>query len=62
MFPEPRAAIPDALDATYRGTRSSGPEGTADLHFSRLRLERTTGFEPATPTLAKLAAHEREQP
>ncbi len=30
-------------------------------HLEEL-LERTTGFEPATPTLARLAAHFCDQP
>jgi integrase len=72
LFPEARAAIADALDATYREAPAAQPRpahegaaaananqrsrGTADSHVLRLHLERTTGFEPATPTLARRIA------
>jgi integrase len=72
LFPEARAALADALDATYRsapaasprpeleiahgGDAHQRPRKAADLHVLRLRLERTTGFEPATPTLARLCS------
>ena len=69
LFPEAHAAIADALDATYRATPAAPPRPkpriralpnanrrpntAADL---RRLLERTTGFEPATPTLARLCS------
>jgi integrase len=69
LFPEARAAMADALDALYReapaapprpelentrsGREAAAPEKAADL---RTLLERTTGFEPATPTLARLCS------
>ena len=69
LFPEARAAIADALDATYRETPAAHsrpraeiapipdanqrPRKAADLRTLR---ERTTGFEPATPTLARLCS------
>ena len=72
LFPEARAAIADALDATYRSAPAASlrpeleiahgrdahqrPRRAADLHVLRLHLERTTGFEPATPTLARLCS------
>ncbi|MDP9336942.1 MAG: hypothetical protein M3Q30_27015 [Actinomycetota bacterium] len=78
LFPEARAAIADALDATHREVPAASPRPepeiamvananqrprkAADLRFLHLLRERTTGFEPATPTLARLAVHEREQP
>jgi hypothetical protein len=49
----PKAEIVPSADANQR------PRKAADVDVLR---ERTTGFEPATPTLAKLAAHLREQP
>jgi Phage integrase family len=75
LFPEARAAIADALDATYRATPADPPRpssGIAPLPNANQRprtaadlrrlLERTTGFEPATPTLARRAAHFHDQP
>ena len=72
LFPEARAAIADALDATYREAPAAQPRPTraiadaanahqrprrtADLHVLRTLRERTTGFEPATPTLARLCS------
>jgi integrase len=72
LFPEARAALADALDATYRSAPAASPRPeleiargrnayqrprrTADLRVLRLTLERTTGFEPATPTLARLCS------
>jgi hypothetical protein len=69
LFPEGRAPIADALDATYRetpaaqprpkseiaapGDANQRPREAADLRTVR---ERTTGFEPATPTLARLCS------
>ena len=69
LFPKARAASAESLDATFRGALSeetdevrtklpdspiwvSGgqPERRPDL---QLHLERTTGFEPATLTLAR---------
>jgi hypothetical protein len=69
LFPEARAAIAEALDVTYRKAPAAcsrprseislGPDATqrprtaADVQVMR---ERTTGFEPATPTLARLCS------
>ena len=78
LYPQARADMADALDETFRDANanqladySRTTRGLLDLTDANQRprraltredLERTTGFEPATPTLAKLAAHEREQP
>ena len=67
LFSEAHTAIADALDATYRAesrgltaaefqiatlqNANQRPFGAADLCNFR---ERTTGFEPATSTLARL--------
>ena len=72
LFPEARAAMADALEATYRNAPAASPRPeleiactrnahqrprrTADLHVLRTLRERTTGFEPATPTLARLCS------
>ncbi len=72
LFPGAHAAIADALDATFRAAPAAytrpvaetasapdanqRPRRTADLHVLKLFLERTTGFEPATPTLARLCS------
>jgi Phage integrase family len=69
LFPEARAAIAEALEATYRQTPAAPPRPetevatlpnanqpprkAADLRNFR---ERTTGLEPATPTLARLCS------
>ena len=53
------AHLPPILTCTSR-LRSGGPAGPypSDLHF----LERTTGFEPATPTLARLCSTTEPRP
>ena len=72
LFPEARAAMAEALEATYRNALAAHsrprdeighaanahqrPRRTADLHVLRTLRERTTGFEPATPTLARLCS------
>jgi integrase-like protein len=69
LFPEARAAVANALDATYLAAPAAPPRPqdaialvananqrprkAADL---RVRRERTTGLEPATPTLARLCS------
>jgi integrase len=72
LFPEARAAIANALDARYREAPAASPRPepeiatvanatqrprkAADLRFLQLLRERTTGLEPATPTLARLCS------
>ena len=72
LFPEARAAMAEALEATFRNAPAASPRPepeiactrnaqqrprrTADLHVLRTLRERTTGFEPATPTLARLCS------
>jgi integrase len=73
IYPQARAAMADALDATFRDAKSVEPRTTSRTTTqteadsmplrqpktaSDLRelLERTTGFEPATPTLARLCS------
>ena len=66
LYPEARAALADALDAIYRDAPAAcaRPDpAIAHLHDAQQRprraadlrtfLERTTGFEPATLTLAR---------
>ena len=48
--PRPELEIARARNAHQR------PRRTADLHVLRTLRERTTGFEPATPTLARLCS------
>ena len=69
LFPEARAAIADALDATYREAPAAPPRPRTEIatllnanqrprkaaDLGTLR-ERTTGLEPATPTLARLCS------
>jgi len=72
LFPEARAAIADALDDVFETSRAqlaacprpesknanTEREAAARKRAADLRtfLERTTGFEPATPTLARLCS------
>jgi hypothetical protein len=69
LCPKARAALADALDAIYReapaaplrpqpervlvANANQRPRKAADL---QKLLERTTGLEPATPTLARLCS------
>ena len=66
LFPEARAALADALDATFTESSAAWPRPGLEMFTSpnanqrpvwaadqHLLLERTTGFEPATLTLAR---------
>ncbi|MBK5286840.1 MAG: tyrosine-type recombinase/integrase [Acidimicrobiia bacterium] len=66
LFPEARAALADALDATFTESSAAWPRPGLELFKTpnanqrprkaadlQVRMERTTGFEPATLTLAR---------
>jgi len=69
LFPEARAAIADALEETWNRAPASSTRPASEIETAveslsaqelsadlEELLERTTGFEPATPTLARLCA------
>ena len=66
LFPEARASLADALDATFTDSSAAPPRPQLEIARipnanqrprkaadQRVRVERTTGFEPATLTLAR---------